>query len=135
MAVEEQAVLLDPRSPEVVADAAHGDHQRVVVDDAARDDLPALPVQDRGEGDPLGGPVEAVHAALLEAEAVRLGVAEVEDVVLVRVERPGRDLVEQRLPDVGQVRVDKRDAGLPAPRQLAAEPGRQDETARRRPRR
>src|SRR3989338_6587299 len=69
--------------------------------------------------------IEPVHApeAVVEMVLVRLG--DVINVVLVRVEGPGRDLVQQRLPQVGEVGVHERHVRLPAPAEAVAEPRRE----------
>ena len=64
---------------------------------------------------------------MLEAEAVLLGVARMDDVVFVRIERADRDLVQQRLPDVGEVDVDQGDLRLLAPAQRVAKLGGEHE--------
>ena len=78
-------MLLDARRAEIVADAADRDDQRVVSDGAAPDDFPPFGIQDRSQDDLATASVQAVHATLLEIEGMGLGVAEIDDIVLMGV--------------------------------------------------
>ena len=127
--VEEDAVLAHALDAEIVADAADRDHQRVVGDAAGADDLAARLVDERRQVQQALRPVDARHAPLREAEAVRAGLAQIDDRVVARVERARGDLVQQRLPEVGEVGIDQRDdRPLPAAEALA-QPRRQHEPA------
>ena len=56
-----------------------------------------------------------------------LGVTKVNDVVFMRIQRADGNLMQQRLPDMGEIDVDQGDPRLPAPPQLAAQRGGQHE--------
>jgi hypothetical protein len=56
-----------------------------------------------------------------------LGVTKVNDVVFMRIQRADGNLMQQRLPDMGEIAVDQGDLRLPAPAQLAAQRGGQHE--------
>ena len=121
LAVEEHAVLLHPRHAEIVADAAEGQHQHVVVDAPLRHRAVAVNARDGGQHQLVRRPIQPVHLALHEAEAMLAGMAEIEDRVLGRDQRAGGDLMQQRLPDMGEVDVDQDDLGQPGPTQAVAE--------------
>jgi hypothetical protein len=125
--VEEHAMLLHSQRAEVVADPAQCDHQRVIADRSSRYDLLAIGVEHRGEQDFLRTAIEPLHPALLEAEAVMLGVRQVDDIVRVRVERAGRHLVQEGLPHMREIGVDQGDPRLPLPTQAVAQLRRQDQ--------
>ena len=55
---------------------------------------------------------------------------EVVEAVRIDAQGAGRDLVQQRLPDVDQRAVDQRDPGLAVPAQPIAELGREHQAAR-----
>ena len=90
---------------------------KVRVIEAADRVLPALP------------PVETAHLADAVAEAVPVRLGEIVDLVHALVHAAGRDLVQQRLPQMRARLVDERDVGLAAATELVAEPRRQLQAA------
>ncbi len=110
--VQEDTVLLHSRDTEVVADAAHRDHQGVVGEFAAGDDQLPLLVHRRGQGDHPALPIDLVHAPHPETEVVPVPLGEELDVVFMGIEGAGRHLVQQRLPDVAQGGIDEGDVRL-----------------------
>ncbi len=58
-----------------------------------------------------------------------MGDRQVVEVVRVRVHAPGRDLVQQWLPQVRGILVDQRDVRAPAPTEALAQPRRQRQAA------
>jgi len=65
----------------------------------------------RGEQYLLPGAVEADHLAVVEAETVPVRLGQVVELVLVPVHAAGRDLVQQRLPEMPAGAVHQRDGG------------------------
>ncbi len=128
-AVEEQAVLGDPRHAEIVDHAADRDHQRVVAEAPRRGDLGAAGILHRVEHDLLAAAVEAAHPAELEGVVMGAGMGEVVEPVGIGAQRAGRDLVQQRLPDVAQRAVDQRDPRAATAAETVAEPARQHQPA------
>ena len=128
-AAEIQAVLVDAGHAEVVEHAADRDHQEVVAEPPPGHQLGAARIADRVEHDLAPRPIEAAHLAELEAEAVARRMREVVEAIGLDRQRAGRDLVQQRLPDVGQRAVDERDARPLAAPEPIAEPGREHEPA------
>jgi hypothetical protein len=123
--VEGDGVLADPRRPEVVGEAADGDDQGVVGDDALRRNLAAFVVDERRDADLAPLAVEADHLADAIAEMVPVRLRVVVDLVDAEVEAAGRDLVQQRLPEMRPRLVDEGDFGAPPPAQGVAEPRRE----------
>ncbi|MDF9878868.1 hypothetical protein OKW12_000036 [Pseudomonas silensiensis] len=65
----------------------------------------------------------------LELEVVPFRLGNIVEFVFGRVQRPGRHFVQQRLPDVGQVRVDQHHAGRATFAQSLTQTGSQLQTA------
>ena len=74
-----------------------------------RDELGAVVVEQRREDHFARLAVDSFEGAVEEAIAPAMAVAAIADFVEVGVERPGGDLVQQRLPDVGAVALDQDD--------------------------
>ena len=64
-------------------------------------DLLTILIQHRGEPDIFLTLIQPDHLALNETEVIGFGMAQIVDAITVRIERPGGDLVKQRLPDMG----------------------------------
>src|SRR5262245_30964123 len=116
--IEADGVLARTRRAEIVAVAADGDDQRVVRNFPAWDQLPPSLVQGRRNEHATPLPVEAIHFAQLEAEMVPARLGQVIEGVLLEVHGAGRELVEQRLPQVRARAIDERDESLAAAPQL-----------------
>ena len=121
--VEQDAVLGHARCAEIIGAAADGDDQGVVVQAARRYQLAAVLVEGRGQADALGGAVQALQAADLELEVVPLGLGDIVELVLGRVQRAGGHFVQQRFPQVGEIGVNQGDVGLATLAQGAAQTG------------
>ena len=129
--VEGDRMLGGAGRAEVVGLAAHGQHQRVVGEHAARQHFVAgLLVQQRREQDRLVRAIETFHAAELEIEVVPARLGEVVELVVVLVHAAGGHLVQQRLPQVRARAVDERDARPPLRAEPVAEAGGELESAR-----
>ena len=94
--------------PEVVRHRPDSKDEIVVADAVPPDNLAAV-LDDRGDDDLAAGAVDRLERPVEEAVIPALGVTAVADLVEVGVERPGRDLVEERLPDVRLLPVDQDD--------------------------
>ncbi|MNY21754.1 hypothetical protein D3C86_1553190 [compost metagenome] len=77
----------------------------------------------------LGGTVEPAHAAKLELEVIPLGLGHVVQLVFVSVQRTGGHFMQQRLPNMGQVGVDKGDVSSATLAQGLAQARRKLQTA------
>ena len=106
--VERDRMLRRAGHAEVVADAADAEDERVVRQRAARQHLLALRTEHRVERDLAARAVEPADRALPEPEVMPVRDREIVEVVRVGVHAAGRDLVQQRLPDVRLVAVDQR---------------------------
>jgi hypothetical protein len=127
--VHEQTVVAHPGGAEVVALAAHGDHQVVVVEVALGQHFLALGIGDRRQGDGALVLVHPGHAAGFKAVVVQAGVGAVVHRVQVRVNGAGGDFVEARLPDVHAAGVHQGDIGVPELAQFASQLGDQGQAA------
>ncbi|MNS57363.1 hypothetical protein D3C72_902470 [compost metagenome] len=127
--VEEQAVLRCALGAEIVGGAANGDHQRVVGHFAGRHQFQTGLVVGGGQLDFFIRAIEPAHAPQLELEVVPFGLGDIVEFVFGRVQGTGRHFVQQRFPDVGQVRVDQHHAGRAALAQSLTQTGSQLQTA------
>ncbi|MNL09657.1 hypothetical protein D3C87_1304250 [compost metagenome] len=127
--VEEQAVLRRALSAEIVGGAADGDHQRVVRHFAGWHQLHTSFVIGGGQLDFFLRAIEPAHAPQLELEVVPFCLGNIVEFVFGRVQGTGRHFVQQRFPDVGQVRVDQHHAGCAALAQSLTQTGSQLQTA------
>ena len=127
--IEHDGVLVDAGRAEVVADAADGDDQRIVAERAHRRDLPAILVVGGGEEYELLLAVDPGHLAVAELEPVPVALRLVFELVLRRIHAAGRDLVQQRLPDMRARALDERDLRLLLAAELVAETRRQLQAA------
>src|SRR5690606_3269726 len=120
--VEVQAMLGGAGDPEMIADAADSDDQDLVGDLTGRDDLVAALVAQGRQQDLLALAIQPAHTAVLKAEAVAVRLSQVGDRVRLRIQRAGRHLVVERLPDVDQTAVDQNDVSLAGASQAASQP-------------
>jgi hypothetical protein len=127
---EGDGVFLDAGRAEVVGQAADADDQRVVAEDARRDDFLAAFVDVGRRDDQLLFPVDADHFAVAVAVAVPVGLGQVVDLVGPEVHAAGRDFMQVRLPEVGLGFFDQGDRRLAFLAQLVAELGGQFEATR-----
>ncbi len=127
--IHEQAVVAHPGGAEVVALAAHGDHQIVVEDLAFGEHFVALGVDDRVQGDGALVLVDPGHVAGFKAIVIEAGVGAVVHRIQVRVDGAGGDFVEARLPDVHAAGVHQGDVGVPELAQFASQLGDQGQAA------
>ena len=88
----------DPRHAEVVADAADAEDQRVVRQDAGRQNLFPVVVEHGREPELAVRAIEPRDGSDAEPEIVPVRHQEVVGRVQVGVEPPGSDLVQERLP-------------------------------------
>ncbi len=121
--IELDRVLLHARRAEVVAIAADGDDERVVGKRSLGRHLPAFLVVERRHVDLAADAVEAHHFAHAIAEVMPVRLREIVELVYAQVHAARRDLVQQRLPQVGAGLVDERDLSLAALAELVAEAG------------
>jgi hypothetical protein len=131
--VEDHAILADARRAEVIGDRSDREHEIIVPDRMARDQLAAILVEQRRDPDLAPVAIDAVQRAEEEAIAPAMAMAAIADLVEIGVERSGRDLVQQRFPDMRAVALDQDDVVVFAAI-FRAEPPRELK-ARRRPRR
>ena len=127
--IEEQAMLRRALGAEIVGGAAHADHQRVISHFTRRHQLDAVFVIGRGQLDFLLRAIEPAHAPELELEVVPFRLGDIVEFVFGGVQGTGGHFVQQRLPDVGQVRVDQHHAGRAALAQSLTQAGSQLQTA------
>ena len=127
--IEEQAMLRRALSAEIVGGAADADHQRVISHFSRRYQLDAVFVVGCRQLDLLLRAIESAHAPELELEVVPFRLGDIIEFVFGRVQRTGGHFVQQRFPDVGQVRVDQHDAGRAALAQSLTQTGSQLQTA------
>jgi hypothetical protein len=73
--------------------------------------------------------IEPAHAPQLELEVVPFGLGNIVEFIFGGVQRTGCHFVQQRFPDVGQVRVDQHDTGDAAFTQSLTQTGSQLQTA------
>jgi len=93
------------------------------------DDFAPPIVRDRGEPDAAPVPVDAGQRSIEVAISPAVAVAAIAHFVEVRIQRSGGDLVQQRLPDMRAVAVDKDDVVMLAPI-VRAQLGRQFQSRR-----
>ncbi len=115
---------------EVIGDAAHRHHQDVIGLGARRRHLGPVLVEDGRHMHLLPRAVEPDHLADPVAEMVPVGLREIIELVLAKVHAPRRDLVQQRLPEMGALLVEERHQRAAAPAQPVAEPRRELDPAR-----
>ncbi len=85
---------------------------------------------DRREPDLLARPIEPLHAPEPELEMMPARLEQIVQFVVVEVHAAGRDLVQQRLPQVRAALIDKRDQRLSVLAQRVPQPGGEFEPAR-----
>ncbi|MNI31881.1 hypothetical protein D3C73_857760 [compost metagenome] len=127
--VEEQTVLRRALGAEIVGGTADGNHQRVVRYFPRWHKFQPGFVIGRGQLDFLVRAIEPAHAPQLELEVVPFGLGDIVEFVFGRVQGTGRHFVQQRFPDVGQVRVDQHHTGRAALAQSLTQTGSQLQTA------
>ena len=123
--LERHGVLGGARRAEIIGDAADGDHQRVVADTARRGDLSPFLVEGRGEMHALAGPIEPDHLAELVAEVMPMGLSQIVELMLARIDAARRDRVQKRLPQMRAAPFDEDDLGKPALAEPVSEPRRE----------
>ena len=119
--VERDGVHRDARNAEVVTDAAHTEHQRVVAHDVTRQHQRAVVVVHGVERELVSRAVEAEDGTLTVAKVMPVGERQIVDAVYVGIHAARSHLVQQRLPQVCGVLVDQYHLGPSAPCQLVAE--------------
>ena len=110
-------------STEVIALAAHGDDQRIVR--KASGGVTSFPSSSivRSEMNLALAAVEPNQLADAIAEMMPMRLRQKIDLMHTQVHAAGRDLVQERLPQVSAVLVDQRHVRQLAPAQFVAEPG------------
>src|SRR5262245_29118231 len=121
-AVQLDRMLANTRSTEVVAMTADRDDQRVVGKAAPPQHFTTLVVQVRRELDLALGPVEPDQFADAIVEMVPMGLRPEFHLLDRKIHASCRDLMQQRLPEVGPRFVNQRNIGDPAPAQRVAKP-------------
>lgn len=111
LGVERDAVFGYTRRAKVVGYRTDGDDQRVIGHRPRLDDDLALVVEHRRELDVLLLAIDAGKCAEPIVEMVPARLRQIFELVVVEVHAAGRDLVQQRLPEVGARAVDERDLG------------------------
>ena len=123
-------MLLHAGNAEIIAQAADREHQRVVAEAAPGNDLFSIVVQGRRKQHLLALAIQADHAAQTVAKMIPARLCEVFQLILGRIQRSRRNLVQQRLPDMCAAGVDQRDFCKMFPAKPVAQPGRQFQTGR-----
>lgn len=106
--VDKHTMLAHPRYTEIVAHAADCEHQGVVGNHTARDELTTGLIKRGRKADFAARAVEAIHEPKAEFEMMLVRLGDIVDVVFVRVEGAGRDLVQQWFPQMREVGVHER---------------------------
>src|SRR5208282_107746 len=101
----------------------------IVAEDALGRDLDPGLDEDRGDLHLAAPAVEPDHLAYAIAEMMPMRLGQVVELVVAHVHAAGRDLVEERLPQMGARLVDERDLGAAAPAEAVAEARRELEPA------
>ncbi|MCY1518281.1 hypothetical protein D9M68_529930 [compost metagenome] len=107
--VQRDGVLGSAGRIEEVGGAAQGQHQGVVGEFAAGQDLVALRVAHRIQRDLAAVAVYGLEAALRERKPVHVGQHQVGQAFLVDIQCAGRRFVQRRLPDMEGAAVDQGD--------------------------
>ena len=123
--VERDRALGHAGDAEIVVDAADAEHERVVGHGALGQHLGAVVVAHDAELQLAPRAVEPDHLSLAKPEVMPVRHQEVIDAVHVGIDAPGRDFVQQRLPQMRSVVIDERDRRLPAAAERIAELGRE----------
>src|SRR6516162_4175185 len=100
-AVQQDRILANSRSTEVVAMAADREDQRIVADATPPDHFVSLVVQVRRELDLALGTVEPDQFADAIVEMVPMGLSPEFHLLHGKIHASCRDLMQQRLPEVG----------------------------------
>lgn len=110
--VEKHGMFSGALDTEIIGGAAHCHDQRVVTECAGRDQrLPEL-IIDGVQGNGLCSPVQSFHPAQLEREMIPLRLGVIVQLLCCRAQRTSGHLMQQWLPDVGEIGVDQRNAGI-----------------------
>ena len=125
--IQEDAVLGRAGRAEIVGDAADGDHQRIVGDPGVG--YGGAIVKHLAQADHAVCAVDTRQAPMQEPEVVPLGLGDVVQLVRWQIQRTRRDLMQQGLPDMGQLGVDQGDGRPAALAERASEAGREFEPA------
>ena len=105
---QKKAMLLDARRAEIVGDGADRDGQIIIAYAVAPDYLGAV-VDDGGDDHLPGIPVDGFQISVEIAVFPAVSVAAVAHLIEIGIKGSGGDLMEQRLPNVGPVSLDKDD--------------------------
>src|SRR5438046_3021292 len=116
-------VLLDAGSTKIVGETADCEHQRVVMERTLRCDLAALLIDDGRYLHLAPFSVEVDHLSKAEAEMMPVRLRQIIELVHTQIHASGRDLVQQRLPQVRTALVDQLDLRPAAFAKTVAEPG------------
>ncbi|MCU0559088.1 MAG: hypothetical protein MUD16_02710 [Desulfobacterales bacterium] len=111
-AVQEKAAVFCSRDVEIVALSADRQDQRVVRHDGSGKDLPPSAADQRFKDNDLFGSVQADPLSGAEPEPVTPRQGQVVDRLDTRIQGPGRDLVQERLPHMRALRVNQRNRNL-----------------------
>jgi hypothetical protein len=115
-------MLLDAGRAKIVARAADGNNQGIVGHrPLGRDHAPFVVIRRRQVHEPLRA-IEPGHLPETIAEAMPVRLRQIVEFMAPRVHAAGRDLVQQRLPQVRARPLDQRDVSLAPSAELVAEP-------------
>src|SRR5690606_18576936 len=126
--VHEQAMLAHARRAEIIALAADGKHQVVIVQGTLRQDFLAVLATQWCQGNGLLLRVDRGHGAEHEAIVIQSCMGAVIHGVEIGIDGAGGDFMEARLPYMEGIVVDQRDIGTTVPAKLAAKQGDQRQT-------
>ena len=109
--INKMAVFLNSRNAEVIGHAADGDDQRVIGQRSARDVFLTVFIKAGLGTDLFLDAIYVINPAQPEMEMVPVCLGQIIKFVRVRIQRAGGDFMQQRLPQVGHVRVYEGDPG------------------------
>lgn len=127
--IECDGMFFGSRYIEKVRDTSDGEHQGVVLQFAGGKQFISLVVEAGGHRNALARPINVAQFSLVKFEVVPSGLRDVIELMRVRVHAAGRDLVQERLPDVGWIAVHKEYFGLAPLAEPVAQPSGQAQPA------
>jgi hypothetical protein len=114
---EEKAVILHSGSTEVVRNRPNCDNEVIVSEPMSTDQFRAVIVENRRHDDLPRCSIDGLQRPVEEPVAPTMPVTAIANFVKICIERSSRNLMEERLPDMGVVPLDENDVEL-----LATEP-------------
>jgi hypothetical protein len=127
-AIQEETVLSHTGGAKVIGHRTDAQDQIVVANAVTPDNLSAVLVENWRDHDLTCLPIDCLKAAEKEAVSPPMPVTAIADLIQVRIERSGCDLVQERFPDVGLASLDE-DHVESLPTQLGTKPPHKLEAA------